>query len=78
MKIKWNEAELRKLQQGIAEKIKRADRQARSKAAGKSASEALPIVKRELAAIGVQLPDDKLREYAEHVASGKDFKFVLK
>lgn len=75
--VKINEAGVRALYRGIAAKLERADRRLRSEYEGRPVDEVLVAAQRMIRGLGMTVPDSKLREYAEAVAAGQPFKWVL-
>ena len=78
MKIKINEAGMRELYAGIAKKIEDADRRFRRQYEGHPVAEVKPRVKSAFAAIGVNLPEQQIADYAKAVSAREPFKWVLK
>ncbi|GAA2865713.1 hypothetical protein [Microbacterium arabinogalactanolyticum] len=76
-KVKINEAGMRRLVEGIQQKIKDADVRFRAEFAGKDVAEIEPRVGRWFADIGVQLQPGQIADYAKAVAEERHFEWVL-
>jgi hypothetical protein len=61
----------------LEENIKAVDEGIRASYSAASVEDILPVASRDLAAIGVNLPDETLAAYAQSVADGTDFEFTL-
>jgi hypothetical protein len=57
--------------------VKAVDEGIRASYSAAAVDDILPVASRDLAAIGVNLPDDVLTAYAQSVADGTDFEFPL-
>ncbi|MCE0510615.1 hypothetical protein LVJ59_16320 [Microbacterium sp. KKR3/1] len=77
MKIKINEAGMRELYAGIAKKIEDADRRFRRQHEGYPVAEVKPRVKSAFTAIGVNLPEQQIADYAKAVSAREPFKWVI-
>jgi hypothetical protein len=77
-KVRINQAGVRDLYQQIADRIEGADQQFRSLWTGKPVAEIEPNVASTFGEIGVTLPADTVRSYAEAVSAGEDFVWKLK
>ena len=77
IKFEINDDGIRKLYEEVATNLKRIDSALRQELTGRDVDVVIPRVKAALGASGVELPDDKLREYSQSISENKDFKFVL-
>ena len=73
-----NEAGMREMFAGIAQKIEDADRSFRRQYEGKPVDEVKPRVGAAFAAIGVDLAASQIDDYAKAVSAREPFKWVLK
>ncbi|MGA8986431.1 hypothetical protein [Aeromicrobium sp.] len=61
----------------IGRKIVAADESLRMSFAGLDVEDIVPEVESSMAALGLDLSDSKIRDYAQHIADRADYEFVL-
>jgi hypothetical protein len=62
----------------VAEKLKVVDKDLRAEHTGGPTDDIVPAARSALAAMGITLPDARLREYADSISRNVDFNFVLR
>lgn len=60
-----------------AKDLETADESLRKSFSGLNVADVIPEVERSLAAIGIELPPDTIRAYAQHIADREDFQLTL-
>jgi hypothetical protein len=75
--VQINESGIEKLYQQVGERIAEIDRQSREQHEGEDAETLEPLAREAFGGIGMQLPDQSIKEYAAAVANRQGFEFRL-
>ncbi|MEV7395687.1 hypothetical protein [Aeromicrobium sp. NPDC092404] len=69
--------ELPEITRDIREKLEAADESLRKSFAGLDVEDVIPEVRRSLDEIGIDLPTEEVRQYAQHICDRADYELVL-